>query len=65
MTGGVRIFSNNYFSHVSFFPGNDFFMVMLIHSSFMHDDKYNLKGDSEKLGFNYKRWCGDRRVGIF
>ena len=51
MTGWVRIFNNNYFSHVSFLLGNDFFMVMLIYSSFMHDDKNNHKEHSKKLGF--------------
>ena len=50
MTGWVRIFNSNYFSHVSFLLGNNFFMVMLIYSSFMHDDKNNHKGDSKKLG---------------
>ena len=58
MTGWVRIFNNNYFSHVSFLPGNDFFMVMLIYSSFMHDDKNNHKGDSKKLGFKYSSGVG-------
>ena len=51
MTGWVRIFNNNYLTHVFFLPGNDFFMVILIYSSFVHDDKNNHKGDSKKLGF--------------
>ena len=28
-----------------------FFVEMLIHSSFMYEDKQNLKRDSKKLGF--------------
>ena len=30
------------------FLGISFFMGMLIHSSFMHEDKQHLKGDSKK-----------------
>ena len=33
------------------FLGLSFFMGMLIHSSFMHEDKQDLKRDSKKLGF--------------
>jgi hypothetical protein len=46
--GWVGIFTNYGFSSTSFFSGHIFFMGMLIHSSFMHEYKKNLKRDSKK-----------------
>ena len=46
--GWVGVFTNYGFSSTSFFSGHIFFMGMLIHSSFMYEDKQNLKQDSKK-----------------
>ena len=47
------------------FLGISFFVGMLVHSSFMYEDKQNLKRDSKKsLGFEHDCWGGDRRLDV-
>ena len=44
MRVGLEFSPNDGFSSTSFFSGHISFMGMLIHSSFMHEDKNNLQG---------------------
>ena len=46
--GWVGVFTNYGFGYAFFFFWRIFFMGMLIHSSFMYEDKQNLKQDSKK-----------------